>query len=52
MVDDLSLDPILKRADIALYVSKNAGRNQVTRYSKELAEQGQSQNETIQLGLS
>ncbi|MDR8524557.1 GGDEF domain-containing protein [Shewanella fidelis] len=52
MVDDLSLDPILKRADIALYVSKNAGRNQVTRYSKELKEKDQNQNETIQLGLS
>ena len=42
MVDDLSLDTILKRADIALYASKNAGRNQVTRYSKELEKKGQS----------
>ncbi|GIU51166.1 GGDEF domain-containing protein [Shewanella sairae] len=34
--EDLSLDPILKRADIALYKSKGSGRNCVTVYSEEL----------------
>ncbi|MCK8043428.1 diguanylate cyclase [Shewanella sp. 1CM18E] len=36
LVDDLSLDPILKRADLALYASKHAGRNRVTVYSDDL----------------
>lgn len=34
--EDLSLDPVLKRADIALYASKHSGRNRVTLYSPEL----------------
>lgn len=36
LVDDLSLDPILKRADLALYASKHSGRNRVTVYSDDL----------------
>ncbi|MGS0691163.1 diguanylate cyclase [Shewanella sp. 0m-6] len=35
-VEDLSLDPLLKRADIALYASKHSGRNRVTLYTAEL----------------
>lgn len=34
--EDLSLDPLLKRADIALYASKHSGRNRVTLYTPEL----------------
>ncbi|GIU09638.1 GGDEF domain-containing protein [Shewanella sp. MBTL60-112-B2] len=34
--EDLSLDPLLKRADIALYASKHSGRNRVTLYNSEL----------------
>ncbi|MCL1110869.1 GGDEF domain-containing protein [Shewanella schlegeliana] len=34
--EDLSLDPVLKRADIALYASKHSGRNRVTLYTPEL----------------
>jgi diguanylate cyclase (GGDEF)-like protein len=30
--DDLSIDPLLKRADDALYRAKNAGRDQVVHY--------------------
>ncbi|QFU23574.1 diguanylate cyclase [Shewanella eurypsychrophilus] len=33
---DLSLDPMLHRADIAMYHSKEHGRNRVTRYSPEI----------------
>lgn len=37
--EDLSLDPLLKRADIALYASKHSGRNRVTLYTPELESQ-------------
>lgn len=37
--DDLSLDPLLKRADIALYSSKHSGRNCATLYTVELETQ-------------
>ncbi|MCG9729180.1 GGDEF domain-containing protein [Shewanella sp. Isolate13] len=40
--EDLSLDPVLKRADIALYASKHSGRNRVTLYSPELEQQCKS----------
>lgn len=34
--DDLSIDPMLHRADIAMYHSKQQGRNQVTLYQAEI----------------
>ena len=36
MADDLSLDPLFHRADMALYAAKSCGRNTVVRYSEVL----------------
>lgn len=36
MADDLSLDPLFHRADMALYAAKSLGRNTVVRYSEAL----------------
>ncbi|WP_223296252.1 tetratricopeptide repeat-containing diguanylate cyclase [Shewanella halifaxensis] len=44
-LEDLSLDPLLKRADIALYTSKHLGRNRVTLYTPELELQCSSETQ-------
>ena len=48
--DDLSLDPLLHRADIAMYHSKAQGRNCVTRYKPEI-EQSRSGYQKSKMAL-